>query len=203
MQNPVSSENLEGQQEGYTLLLTCFSLQQAGCPPPQHWHRKEGVLSPAQPMVQQTGEQGGSLGMCPALQKLGDWLVSSSPSSQLDVSSGEKEGWCTTPSPQPKKKTLQAAPCLFSPCLGRCKVFPGLVDLAAGVNVSGNRCRPQGLLPAVGLKDREEAELDEFLGLTIFHFPKYPQSPRLGGRNPVLPLDAVLLPRKPASPRHY
>lgn len=106
MQNPVSSESLEGQQEGYILLLTCFSLQQAGCPPPQHWHRGGGVLSPAQPMVQQTGEQGGSLGMCPALQKLGDWLVSSWPSSQLDGSSGEKEGWCITPSPQQNKKNL-------------------------------------------------------------------------------------------------
>lgn len=91
----------------------------------------------------------------------------------------------------------QAALCLFSPCLERCKAFPGHVDLAAGVDVSGDRYSPQDLLPAVGLKDSEEADLDELLGLTIFHVPKYPQLPRLGGRNPVLPLDAVLLPRKP------
>lgn len=40
--------------------------------------------------------------MCPTLQKLGHWLVCSSPSSQLDVSSDEKGGSCFTPSPEQK-----------------------------------------------------------------------------------------------------
>lgn len=96
------------------------------------------------------------------------------------------------------EKPPQDALCLLSSCSEWYKAFPGHVDLAAGVDVSGDRCSPQGLLPAVGLKDLEKAELDEFLGPTVFHFPKYPPSPRRGGRNAVLPLDAVLLPRKPA-----
>lgn len=50
----------------------------------------------------------------------------------------------------------------------------------------------------MGLEDLKEAELDEFLGLTVFKFPKYPLSPKRDGRNQVLSLDAVLLPRKPA-----
>lgn len=67
------------------------------------------------------------------------------------------------------------------------KAFPGHVDLAAGVDMSGDRCSPRGLLPSVGLKDLEEAELDEFLGLTVFHFPKYPLSPRRGGKTKCFP----------------
>lgn len=107
-------------------------------------------------------------------------------------------------SEEPPQTTL----CLLSPCLEQCKAFPGRADLTAGGDVSGDRSSPQGLLPAVGLKDLEEAELDEFLGLIVFHFPKYPPLPRRGGRNPVLPKMLSCFQGNQqqwcsASPRHY
>lgn len=108
--------------------------------------------------------------MCLALQKLRDSLVCSSPSSQLDASSGEKEEWCFSPTPQ--HKNLPRLLCVSSPCLEQRKAFPEHVNLAARVGVSGDRWSPRGLVPAVRLKDSQEAELNELLGLNIFHFPK-------------------------------
>jgi len=106
MQLPISSESLERQQEGYTPLPSAGRLPSS---PELAWVRGRAEHSIAHVTADRRARRRLGNVLCPVLQKLGDWLVCSLTSSQMDVSSGEKGGWCFTHSPQHKNLPRQLA----------------------------------------------------------------------------------------------